>query len=117
MISINESDINIITILDEKLEDTDVTPMTLLEKRCMVGKKYYLTSYSLSGPLDKFTRCECCGTIYDSNLEYCPECGGERLMIAIIPDIPEIIYQALENGKTVIIGSSATDEPIRLAES
>lgn len=117
MISINESDINIITILDEKLEDTDVTPMTLLEKRCMDGKKYYLTSYSLSGPLDKFTRCECCGTIYDSNLEYCPECGGERLMIAIIPDIPEIIYQALENGKTVIIGSSTTDEPIRLVES
>lgn len=114
MISINESDINIITILDEKLEDTDATPMTLLEKRCMDGKKYYLISYSLSELVGKFSRCECCGTIYDSNLDHCPECGGERLMIAIIPDIPEIIYQALESGKTVIIGSSTTDDPIRL---
>ena len=74
MISINESDINIITILDEKLEDTDVTPMTLLEKRCMDGKKYYLISYSLSELVGKFSRCECCGTIYDSNLDHCPEC-------------------------------------------
>lgn len=114
MISINESDIDIITIVDEKIEGTDVNPLTLLEKRCMDGKKYYLMSYSLSTPLEGFSRCECCGELYDNNLEYCPECEGNGLMIAIIPDIPEIIYQALENGKTVIIGLSTTDEPIRL---
>lgn len=114
MISINESDINIITIVEEKSDDINSRPFTLLEKRCMDEKKYYLISYGLSEPLDEFNRCECCGNIYDSNLEYCPECGGERLMIAIIPDIPEIIYQALENGKIVLIGLSTTDDPIRL---
>ena len=114
MISINESDINIITILDKELECTNIRPMTLLEKRCIGGKKYYLMSYSLSELVGKFSRCECCGTIYDSNLDHCPECEGNGLMIALIPDIPEIIYQALEDGKTVIIGSSTIDEPIIL---
>lgn len=114
MISINESDIDIITIVEEKLDDINSRPFTLLEKRCIDGKKYYLMSYGLSEPLDKFNRCECCGNIYDSDLENCPECEGNGLMIAIIPDIPEIIYQALENGKTVLIGLSTTDDPIRL---
>lgn len=114
MISINESDIDIITIVDKKIEGTNVRPLTLLEKRCMDGKKYYMLSYSLSEPLDKFKRCECCGEFYDHNLEYCPDCDDNRLSIAIISDIPEIIYQALENGKVVIIGLSTQDDPIRL---
>ncbi len=114
MININESDILCITIADDEIEGTGVYPTTVLQKKETDGKKYYLISYDLSRPIDGFTRCECCGEMYDSNLEHCPECDNNKVMIAEIPDIPEIIYQSLEDGKHVLVGLYSTNETIDL---
>lgn len=96
MITINEADINFVTI-------TDGICIELFEKKEKGDTEYHIT-YSFSNVADNEAYCPKCGSRYLlSEHNVCPACEGKDDETISYEDISDMIYSCIEDDCTVTV--------------